>query len=250
MASNTKYLILDDVCYSTQLVIAELMGKLYVDWCENPDKIVTEEDKENFLTSKALLEIILKDERNLDRYSLFNAFMTRFMWSYLNVDESFLNWLLSKFTNIEDIPVRVSGIMAIIGVPEVLCVYQPSNTVELLVLKKLNLLGVLPNLITDEEMGNRLKREKLQYSTKEERSSIFTANELLLDSLHDDFVMLAPINFPWIKDRAVVAVETWVLDKEPKEEDKNKEEFKNEHDRESGTTEEDTFGDKSHSDEQ
>ena len=98
-------------------------------------------------------------------------------------------------------------------------------------------------------MGNRLKREKLQYSTKEERSSIFTANELLLDSLHDDFVMLAPINFPWIKDRAVVAVETWVLDK-PKEEDKNKEEFKNEHDRESGTTEENTFGDKSHSDEQ
>lgn len=250
MSSNTKYLILDDVCYSTQLVIAELMGKLYVDWCENPDKIVTEEDKENFLTSKALLEIILKDERNLDRYTLFNAFMTRFMWAYLNVDDEFLNWLLSKFTNIEDIPVRVSGIMAIIGVPEVLCVYQPSNTVELLVLKKLNLLGVLPNLITDEEMGNRLKREKLQYSTKEERSSIFTANELLLDALHDDFVMLAPINFPWIKDRAVVAVETWVLDK-PKEEDKNKEEFKNDkHDGTSRTTEEDTFRDKSHSDEQ
>ena len=245
MASNTKYLILDDVCYSTQLVIAELMGKLYVDWCENPDKMVTEE---TFLVCKALLEITLKDERNLDRYSLFNAFMTRFMWAYLNVDDEFLNWLLSKFTNIEDIPVRVSGIMAIIGVPEVLCVYQPSNTVELLVLKKLNLLGVLPNLITDEEMGNRLKREKLQYSTKEERSSIFTANELLLDALHDDFVMLAPINFPWIKDRAVVAVETWVLDK-PKEEAKNKEEFKNEHDRESGTTEENTFGDKSHSDE-
>ena len=135
MASNTKYLILDDVCYSTQLVIAELMGKLYVDWCENPDKIVTEEDKENFLVCKALLEITLKDERNLDRYTLFNAFMTRFMWAYLNVDEDFLNWLLSKFTNIEDIPVRVSGIMSIIGVHEVLCVYQPTNTVELLVLK-------------------------------------------------------------------------------------------------------------------
>ena len=243
--SPKKYLVLDDVCYSTQLVVAELMAKLYMRICEEPELIENDLDAENFLVTKAVLEYILGDERCYARGSLYNSMMSRPIWLYLTIDDDFLEWLLSKFTNLDDIDVRCSGISQLIGTPDVYCVYQPSNRVELLVLKKLGLLGVLDNLITDDEMIFRLKKEKLQYSDKKERSAIFTANEIILDNLHEDFVLLGPISFPWIKDRAVVAVEAWIFDKI--EEDKElKEDINNDTGSNEGSTEEGSFGNEPH----
>lgn len=225
MMHHEKYLVLEDVVYSTTHILLELMAKVYLKYYESPEVLESCDDKtiENFATISHILSVVYKDERPYNKESLFNIAMSRPVDDYIGVSDELLDWLLEQFSSLDDIIVKSSPIMALVGAPEIICVYQPKNKLENLAIRKLGLTKYLDksNLIDDIEFFSEL--EKLKAEPKDDRPSILTANQIVLEKYGQDFPILAPVNFPWFPKDAIGVVEAWSFDKFKKKEEKEKE---------------------------
>lgn len=226
MIHNEKYLVLDDVVYSTTHILLELMAKVYLKFYENSELLETADDEtiNNFASITHILNVIYQDDRPYLKNSLFNIAMTRPVDDYIVVSEELLDWLLSQFSSLDDVIVRSSPIMALVGTPEVICVYQPKNKLENLAIRKLGLNKYVDkhSLIDDIEFFKQL--DELKKEAKDDRPSILTANQNVLNNYGEDFPILAPVNFPWFPKNTVGVVEVWGLDSFKRKDEKEKEE--------------------------
>ena len=206
MIHNEKYLVLDDVVYSTTHILLELMAKVYLKFYENSELLET------------------ADDETINNFASFNIAMTRPVDDYIVVSEELLDWLLSQFSSLDDVIVRSSPIMALVGAPEVICVYQPKNKLENLAIRKLGLNKYVDknSLIDDIEFFKQL--DELKKEAKDDRPSILTANQNVLNNYGEDFPILAPVNFPWFPKNTVGVVEVWGLDSFKRKDEKEKEE--------------------------
>ena len=226
MVHNEKYLVLDDVVYSTTHILLELMAKVYLKFYENSELLETADDEtiNNFASITHILNVIYQDDRPYLKNSLFNIAMTRPCDDYIVVSEELLEWLLKQFNSLDDVIVRSSPIMALVGAPEVICVYQPKNKLENLAIRKLGLTKYVDkhSLIDDIEFFKQL--DELKKEAKDDRPSILTANQNVLNNYGEDFPILAPVNFPWFPKNTVGVVEVWGLDSFKRNNEKEKEE--------------------------
>lgn len=225
MVHHEKYLVLEDVVYSTTHILLELMAKVYMKYYENSELLEEANDEtiDNFISISHILNVVYEDARPYNKESLFNIAMSRPVDDYIGVSDELLDWLLSQFSSLDDVIVRNSPIMALVGAPEVICVYQPKNKLENLAIRKLGLTNYLnkTNLIDDVEFFSQL--EKLKAEPKDDRPSILTANAIILEKYGKDFPILAPVNFPWFAIEAIGVVEAWSFDKFKKNDKKENE---------------------------
>lgn len=225
MTHHEKYLVLEDVVYSTTHILLELMAKVYMKYYENSELLEKADDEtiNNFASISHILNVVYQDDRPYNKESLFNIAMSRPVDDYIGVSDELIDWLLSQFNSLDDVIVRSSPIMALIGAPEIICVYQPKNKLENLAIRKLGLTNYLnsSNLIDDIKFFSEL--EKLKAEPKDDRPSILTANEIVLKKYGQDFPILAPVNFPWFATETIGVVEAWSFDKFKKNDEKENE---------------------------
>ena len=228
MTHNEKYLVLEDVVYSTTHILIELMAKVYMKYYENAEllEVADDETLDNFMVITHILNMIYADERPYSKDSLFNVAMSRPVDDYVSVSPELLDWLLDQFDSLDDVIVRISPIIALVGTPEIICVYQPANKLENLAIRKLGINNCTDkkSLIDDVEFFKQL--EELKSENKDDRPSILTASQVILDKYGKDFPILAPVNFPWIAKNSVGVVEAWSFDRFVKKNEENEEEKK------------------------
>lgn len=212
MIENSKYLVMDDVVYSTQYATLALMFSILVKYNDKPEDF-KEDEKYNLLLTKEIVDRVLNDDNIFLKDTIFNIAMTRPEWDYLKVPNDYQEWLLSHFYELSEIPIKVSPIINIIGSPEVTIVYDDKSLIEKLILKKLNIDVNRLKSVSMTELTNILNTSISKYTNKHSRPSIFTADVNILDKFHKDYAMIVPKIYRWNDNKYLAGfVENWILD--------------------------------------
>lgn len=214
MVDDRKYLVLDDVVYSSQFTILSLISAIIVKYHDNPD-MFDETDIPNLLIAKKFFEHTIEDENIFVKNTFLNIVLTRPDYDYFEIPKDYQMWILSKFHNINEVAVRVSPIINIIGSPEVTVVYNKDNPIETLILKKLKIFEKISksNVITFDEFEKELNNGMTKFTDKHSRPSILTANLNIIEKYQDEYSIIVPKIYRWISKKHIVGyVENWTLE--------------------------------------
>lgn len=214
MVDDRKYLVLDDVVYSSQFTILSLISAIIVKYHDNPD-MFDETDIPNLLIAKKFFEHTIEDENIFVKNTFLNIVLTRPDYDYFEIPKDYQMWILSKFHNINEVAVRVSPIINIIGSPEVTVVYNKDNPIETLILKKLKIFEKISksNVMTFDEFEKELNNGMTKFTDKHSRPSILTANINIIEKYQDEYSIIVPKIYRWISKKHIVGyVENWTLE--------------------------------------
>lgn len=214
MVDDRKYLVLDDVVYSSQFTILSLISAIIVKYHDNPD-MFDETDIPNLLIAKKFFEHAIEDENIFVKNTFLNIVLTRPDYDYFEIPKDYQMWMLSKFHNVNEVAVRVSPIINIIGSPEVTVVYNKDNPIETLILKKLKIFEKISksNVITFDEFEKELNNGMTKFTDKHSRPSILTANLNIIEKYQDEYSIIVPKIYRWISKKHIVGyVENWTLE--------------------------------------
>lgn len=214
MVDDRKYLVLDDVVYSSQFTILSLISAIIVKYHDNPD-MFDETDIPNLLIAKKFFERTIEDENIFIKNTFLNIVLTRPDYDYFEIPKDYQMWILSKFHNINEVAVRVSPIINIIGSPEVTVVYNKDNPIETLILKKLKIFEKISksNVISFDEFEKELNNGMTKFTDKHSRPSILTANLNIIEKYQDEYSIIVPKIYRWISKKHIVGyVENWTLE--------------------------------------
>lgn len=214
MVDDRKYLVLDDVVYSSQFTILSLISAIIVKYHDNPD-MFDKTDIPNLLIAKKFFERTIEDENIFVKNTFLNIVLTRPDYDYFEIPKDYQMWILSKFHNINEVAVRVSPIINIIGSPEVTVVYNKDNPIETLILKKLKIFEKISksNVISFDEFEKELNNGMTKFTDKHSRPSILTANLNIIEKYQDEYSIIVPKIYRWISKKHIVGyVENWTLE--------------------------------------
>lgn len=214
MVDDRKYLVLDDVVYSSQFTILSLISAIIVKYHDNPD-MFDETDIPNLLIAKKFFEHAIEDENIFVKNTFLNIVLTRPDYDYFEIPKDYQMWILSKFHNVNEVAVRVSPIINIIGSPEVTVVYNKDNPIETLILKKLKIFEKISksNVMTFDEFEKELNNGMTKFTDKHSRPSILTANLNIIEKYQDEYSIIVPKIYRWISKKHIVGyVENWTLE--------------------------------------
>lgn len=214
MVDDRKYLVLDDVVYSSQFTILSLISAIIVKYHDNPD-MFDETDIPNLLIAKKFFEHTIEDENIFVKNTFLNIVLTRPDYDYFEIPKDYQMWMLSKFHNVNEVAVRVSPIINIIGSPEVTVVYNKDNPIETLILKKLKIFEKISksNVMTFDEFEKELNNGMTKFTDKHSRPSILTANINIIEKYQDEYSIIVPKIYRWISKKHIVGyVENWTLE--------------------------------------
>lgn len=214
MVDDRKYLVLDDVVYSSQFTILSLISAIIVKYHDNPD-MFDETDIPNLLIAKKFFEHTIEDENIFVKNTFLNIVLTRPDYDYFEIPKDYQMWMLSKFHNVNEVAVRVSPIINIIGSPEVTVVYNKDNPIETLILKKLKIFEKISksNVMTFDEFEKELNNGMTKFTDKHSRPSILTANLNIIEKYQDEYSIIVPKIYRWISKKHIVGyVENWTLE--------------------------------------
>lgn len=214
MVDDRKYLVLDDVVYSSQFTILSLISAIIVKYHDNPD-MFDETDIPNLLIAKKFFEHTIEDENIFVKNTFLNIVLTRPDYDYFELPKDYQMWMLSKFHNVNEVAVRVSPIINIIGSPEVTVVYNKDNPIETLILKKLKIFEKISksNVMTFDEFEKELNNGMTKFTDKHSRPSILTANLNIIEKYQDEYSIIVPKIYRWISKKHIVGyVENWTLE--------------------------------------
>lgn len=214
MVDDRKYLVLDDVVYSSQFTILSLISAIIVKYHDNPD-MFDETDIPNLLIAKKFFEHAIEDENIFVKNTFLNIVLTRPDYDYFEIPKDYQMWMLSKFHNVNEVAVRVSPIINIIGSPEVTVVYNKDNPIETLILKKLKIFEKISksNVMTFDEFEKELNNGMTKFTDKHSRPSILTANLNIIEKYQDEYSIIVPKIYRWISKKHIVGyVENWTLE--------------------------------------
>lgn len=226
MQNDDKYLVLDDVVYSTQYTLLSLMCKLLLTYMENKDTELNEDDASNLKLTTKIVDLIMNDKNITKKETIFNMILSRPMQRYLVVSSEYLDWLLSKFSSLDDLDIKVSPTINLIGVPGVTVVYDDENMIEVLMLKKLGFLDKLKGnqILTLKEFKDTLNNGMTKFTNRATRPAIFTANEEILKTYSNEYAIIVPKIYLWNTGNVVCGyVENWLFENKEEAKD-NKEE--------------------------
>lgn len=214
MVDDRKYLVLDDVVYSTQFTLLSLVSAIVVKYHDKPD-MFNKDDIENLMIAKRYIEHTMEDKNIFVKNTFLNMALTRPDFDYFELPEDYQMWLLSKFHSLNEIANRISPIINIIGSPEVTIVYNDKNPIEKLILKKMRLFEKVPksNVMTFDDFEKELNNGMTKFTNKHSRPSILTANINIIEKYQDEYSIIVPKIYRWISKKHIVGyVENWTLE--------------------------------------
>jgi len=201
-----NYMYLDEVVYSSELVLSELCFKYFVDRIDSVS-LLSAKERRLYDNLKDGVQYIMSTKNFLHNTKLKEKVLTRSVEHIFNLDDDDITTLLEN-TDVADVQIDVSRMLTLIDTCKI--VYDPSNRIEGLIMKLLEIRSrvTTDRIVTHEDFLKYI--DKHTSDNIESQELVVLARLDIIEKYVDKCRIIIPNNIPYCFKRGIYGfVDCW-----------------------------------------